>query len=134
MLLFKLASFFNSLLYYWFGKRKRKMWNVKYINWFTLSRNRARNLNLNEISGILNLEYPTEIILPLIYNKGFCNWQKKLLGNHELNCFRSNFLKGSKSLALQSKKSWKKLGKCVFFSKYYVARCSSDPQTYFGSK
>ena len=64
--------------------------------------------------GILKLDYPTEIILPLIYNKGFCNWQKKLLGNHELNCFRSNFLKGSKSLALQSENSWKKLDKCFF--------------------
>ena len=104
-----------------------------YMYLFTLSRNRARNLNLNEISGILNLEYPTEIILPLIYNKGFCNWQKKLLGNHELNCFRSNFLKGSKSLALQSQNSWKKLCK-YFFYKDYVARCKFHPQTYFGSK
>ena len=69
---------------------------------------------MKSVHWILKLDYPTEIILPLIYNKGFCNWQKKLLGNHELNCFRSNFLKGSKSLALQSENSWKKLDKCFF--------------------
>ena len=88
-----------------------------------------KNLNLNEISGILRLDYPTEIILPLIYNnKGFCNWQKKLLGNHELNCFRSNFLKGSKSLALQSENSRKMLDKYFFSPKIMLPGGNSIPK------